>query len=48
MIQKQLTIISYILPIYNNNPFSYLDATTGKWGSVYGEIEFHQVYTSDC
>jgi len=30
-------------PMYNNNPFSYLDATTGKWGSIYGEVEYPEV-----
>jgi len=30
-------------PTYNNNPYSYLDATTGKWESVFGELEYIQI-----
>lgn len=30
-------------PTFNNNAFSYLDATTGSWNSLYGDIDLPHV-----
>ena len=32
------------LPVFNEDPFSFLDANTGEWNSLYGEkihLSFH-------